>query len=721
MLRFRNTLLGLLMLGLVGVYGAGSLSSFAQPQPKNEKKAVNKKAAGKTKVKVKRLATFGGFSDWVTSVAFAPDGGSFATGSYEIVKLWDTKSNKQLAKLKVQSGFVKSLAFSPDGKSLAVGHYQTATIWDTASKKSVSVLKGHRAYVTGIAYSPDGKRLATSSEDETARVWDLADGKWTGKPIGTHSYPVMAVAFSPDGKLIATASGDETRVTRPGEVKLFNAVTGEAVHSLPDHKKTATSVAFSPDGKLLVSTSVDEKINVYDVLTGKALGFFGGHSRPTNCAVFTPNGKTVISGSGGRAVGKNEVKLWNPINGEDHATIGDHKGRVTAVALSPDGKTLATASYDKTAALWDVGAVLAKLDAKTQVAAADSKVDKKDAEKKVAKSDAPDTKSTKKDQPAKNKTLRAGIIGLDTSHVIAFTKILNDSEAAADVAGCRVVAAYPKGSPDIESSTSRVPGYTEQVKKMGVKIVDSIDALIKEVDVVFLESNDGRPHLEQVIPVLKAGKPVFIDKPIAGSLTDAVAIFELSKKYKVPLFSSSSLRFSEGAQALRNGKIGDITGCDAYSPCSLEKTHPDLFWYGIHGVETLFTVMGAGCKSVTRTSTKNVDLVAGIWEGSRIGTFRGIRAGGRGYGGTAFGSKGIAAVGKYGGYRPLLVEIVKFFNTGVVPVSEQETLEIYAFMEAADESKRQGGKPVALESVLKKARAAAKAKIELIEKLGPTN
>jgi predicted dehydrogenase len=195
---------------------------------------------------------------------------------------------------------------------------------------------------------------------------------------------------------------------------------------------------------------------------------------------------------------------------------------------------------------------------------------------------------------ATRKEFRAGIIGLDTSHATAFAKMLNDPNAKDRVEGCRVVAAYPKGSPDIESSTSRVPDYTKQVQVLGVEIVDSIEKLVEQVDVVFLETNDGRPHLEQVLPVFKARKPVFIDKPIAGSLTDAVAIFDAANHFKVPVFSSSSLRFAEGAQALRAGKVGDIIGCDAYSPCSLEKTHPDLYWYGIHGVETLFTVMGTG-------------------------------------------------------------------------------------------------------------------------------
>ena len=307
--------------------------------------------------------------------------------------------------------------------------------------------------------------------------------------------------------------------------------------------------------------------------------------------------------------------------------------------------------------------------------------------------------------------LRVGIIGLDTSHAIAFTKLLNDPNAPPELSGCPVVAAYPKGSPDIQSSVTRVPGYTETIKGLGVEIVDSIPELLERVDVVLLESNDGRPHLEQVLPVLKAGKTVFIDKPIAGSLVDAVAIFEAARRFETPVFSSSSLRYTDGAQAIRNGSIGDVVGCDAYSPCSLEKTHPDFYWYGIHGVETLFTVMGTGCESVTRVHTDGGDLAAGVWQGGRIGTFRGIRTGKGGYGGTAFGTKGTEQIGPYGGYAPLVVEIVRFFRTGKPPVSEQETLEIYTFMEAADESKRRGGEPVQMAEVLAKAREAALAKV----------
>jgi predicted dehydrogenase len=306
------------------------------------------------------------------------------------------------------------------------------------------------------------------------------------------------------------------------------------------------------------------------------------------------------------------------------------------------------------------------------------------------------------------KPLRAGIIGLDTSHVVAFTKVLNGPKAQGDMAGVRVVAAYPGGSADVASSRDRVAGYTKQLREeFGVEIVDSIDDLLTKVDVVLLESVDGRPHLEQVRPVLLAHKPVFIDKPLAGSLADAIAIFKLAEDQDTPCFSSSSLRFSPGIVEMKdNPKVGAIEGCDAYSPCALEEHHPDLFWYGIHGVEMLYTLMGTGCEKVTRIQTKDSELVSGVWKDGRIGTFRGLR-GKSGYGAVVFGSKGIAPSGGYGGYEPLLVEICKFFRSGKAPVSHQETLEILAFMEAADESKRQGGVPITLESTLAKARAEA--------------
>jgi hypothetical protein len=316
--------------------------------------------------------------------------------------------------------------------------------------------------------------------------------------------------------------------------------------------------------------------------------------------------------------------------------------------------------------------------------------------------------SVSTEQPSST-ALKAGIIGLDTSHVVAFTKLLNADKPKPELAGVRVVAAYPGGSPDIPSSRDRVAGYTRDLKeKYGVVIVGSIDDLLANVDVVLLESVDGRPHLEQARPVLRARKPVFIDKPVAGSLADAIAILDLARETGTPCFSSSSLRFYPGVASIRHDpRIGEVVGCTTYGPCEIEEHHPDLFWYGVHGVEALYTIMGTGCESVARTHTDGTDLAVGVWKGGRIGTFRGNRKVRYAFGGTVFGSKGIAPVNERGDYEPLVVEIVKFFKTGKAPVSAEETVEIFAFMEAADESKRQGGRPVSISEVMSKARAQA--------------
>ena len=301
---------------------------------------------------------------------------------------------------------------------------------------------------------------------------------------------------------------------------------------------------------------------------------------------------------------------------------------------------------------------------------------------------------------------RIGIIGLDTSHSIAFTKALNGPDPSPAFAGFKVIAAYPKGSADIESSVKRIPGYTDEVKKLGVEIVNSIPELLKKVDFVLLETNDGRPHLQQALLVLEARKPMFIDKPVAGSLADTVAIYKAAEKSGVPIFSASSLRYMETVQDVVKGKIGSVLGADCFSPATIEKTHPDLFWYGIHGVEILFTVMGPGCATVRRIHTNNTDIVIGEWNDGRIGTFRGTRTGKHDYGGTAFGEKGNLSLGPFKGYDDLLTRIIEFFKTGSVPVSPTETLEIYTFMEAADESKRNGGSVVNMKDVLAKASKA---------------
>lgn len=303
--------------------------------------------------------------------------------------------------------------------------------------------------------------------------------------------------------------------------------------------------------------------------------------------------------------------------------------------------------------------------------------------------------------------LRIGLIGLDTSHVIAFTQLLNDSERADHIPGGRVVAAYKGGSPDIHASWSRLDGFTDRLRdEFGVQIMDTIEKLCENVDAVMLTSVDGRPHLEQARPVIEAGLPLFIDKPVAGSLADAIEIFRLAEARGVPVFSSSSLRFYESLTDLMEKDVGEIHGAISIGPARIEPTHPDLFWYGIHAVEAMYAVLGKGCETVVRTFTENTDVVTGVWSDGRVGTFRGIRNARVPFRVTVFGSDGIADQEGRGNYAPMLREIVTFFQNGVAPVAPEETIELFAFMEAADESRRRGGKPVRIDETIAKAEAA---------------
>jgi predicted dehydrogenase len=289
---------------------------------------------------------------------------------------------------------------------------------------------------------------------------------------------------------------------------------------------------------------------------------------------------------------------------------------------------------------------------------------------------------------------RIGVIGLDTSHSEVFTRMINTG--GANMKGFKVVAAYEHGSKDIPSAIEMKPRITAAVQKQGVQLVDSIQELVDQVDYVLLESNDGRPHLEQAMPIFQAGKKAFIDKPIAANYKGAQAIFEASAKYNAPIFSSSALRYDNNVRKVVNGSIGAVQGADVYAPGTLDPNHSDLAWYAIHAVEMLFTVMGPGCKTVQRTHHANNDVIVGTWGDGRIGTVRAIRKGATNIAGTAFGEKGIAPLGPFSGYEPLVEEIINFFDGGEAPVKPSETLEIFAFINAADQSKKKGGKVIKL-------------------------
>jgi hypothetical protein len=291
---------------------------------------------------------------------------------------------------------------------------------------------------------------------------------------------------------------------------------------------------------------------------------------------------------------------------------------------------------------------------------------------------------------------RLGIVGTDTSHVPAFTRVFNDPSSPDYIPGFRVVAAYKGGSPDLKDSFTRVDKFAEEIRtKWNVEIVPDIATLCQKVDGVLLESVDGRTHLKQAREVIAARKPLFIDKPFASTLEDAREIARLAKEAGVPWFSTSSLRYGETAVSM---KFPDTTGVMTWGPGPLEEHHYlDLSWYAIHAIEMLYALLGPGCEEVTRVSTAGADLIVGRWKGGKIGSVRALRPYGE-YGAVVFRPKDVVQSDPKAkaGYVPMLKEIAKFFQTGVPPVPNEETLELFAFMDAAQRSKAAAGQPMRL-------------------------
>ena len=228
------------------------------------------------------------------------------------------------------------------------------------------------------------------------------------------------------------------------------------------------------------------------------------------------------------------------------------------------------------------------------------------------------------DRPAwATRDLRAGIIGTDTSHVPQFTKTF----ASRPEWRIKVVAAYKGGSPDLSISANRLEGFARTIsQEHGVELVDSIEALLAKVDVVLLESVDGRPHLAQVTPVLKAGKRVFIDKPLAASLDDARRIVGAveTNRHAVLQRVIGSLSSRPGATAVECRRREGHSRVDASYVLNKIDFHPDLFYYGIHGVEALYAVMGPGCVSVSRRVTHESDVTTCRWRDGRTGVYHGL-------------------------------------------------------------------------------------------------
>lgn len=299
--------------------------------------------------------------------------------------------------------------------------------------------------------------------------------------------------------------------------------------------------------------------------------------------------------------------------------------------------------------------------------------------------------------------LKIGLVGLDTSHVEHFTRLLNDPNCPHHVEGGRVIIAFPGGSPDMEISRARVGGYAQKLRDgYGVRIVDSIEAVAEAVDVVFLESVDGRVHLEQFTSIAPFQRPTFIDKPFTTSYSEAEKIVALAQEKGIQLISSSALRFADALTTTMDNRAEEVLlGADCYGPMELQPTQPGLFWYGIHTVEMLYTAMGSGCEQVLSVANPDHDLVIGQWQDGRIGTIRGNRKGNFEFGAVLHYEQGSEHVDINKSQRPfyasLLEHLIQAFTTGEQWPSLTDTLEIIRFIEGANES-RITGQPVALEA-----------------------
>ncbi|MCS7186342.1 MAG: Gfo/Idh/MocA family oxidoreductase [Armatimonadota bacterium] len=297
--------------------------------------------------------------------------------------------------------------------------------------------------------------------------------------------------------------------------------------------------------------------------------------------------------------------------------------------------------------------------------------------------------------------VRVGIVDTDTSHAVEFTKRLNHIGIAEEqwVEGAKVVAAWT--SPSAITPEERHREYNRILQEdLGIKFVNSLDELRSLVDAVMVLSQDGSVHLERAKPFLEAGMPVFVDKPFACSLHDALLMAEIAERHNAPLFSSSSLRYALEVQKVHEQKSewGKVIGADAFSPAPTHQRNPGLFHYGIHGVETLFALMGKGCRRVRCVYQDDGEVVVGEWEDGRIGTMRGIRKGAHAYGFSVVCEKQAWATTidiRYI-YRELLKRVVEMFQTRKQPIEISETLQIIAFIEGAKQSAEQHGVPVDL-------------------------
>jgi virulence factor len=298
--------------------------------------------------------------------------------------------------------------------------------------------------------------------------------------------------------------------------------------------------------------------------------------------------------------------------------------------------------------------------------------------------------------------LRIGIVDGDSGHPVEFTQRLNHVGIGEEqwVDGARVVALAPMPS---AINPDRVQWTISQLRDWGIDVVDRPADLVGKVDAVMIESEDGSVHYERAIPFIEAGVPLFVDKPFTTSTSDARRLVQVAQSRGVPLFSASSLRYSDAMQAVqrRRSELGQLHGADAASVAALHPRNPGLFNYAVHAVETLYQLMGPGCQAVRCIWQPDAEVVVGIWADGRIGTVRGIRRGARPFSFTAYCQNEVvhAVVDDSTIYRELLKVVVDFLRTGRSPLNGDQMIEPIAFQEAANLSARRGGEEIRLDQL----------------------